>query len=136
MEQEAQHALGGTRQSAPLDNETSYPLTKDEYLIIKENLVNDKWTNWESIMLATGISTLISGIICWATGSLHKLVAKGDITVSEVDFSYVVTIAVYSALALGTLVSFSVIRNTKKSSKNILDRLDAKITNHLDKINT
>ncbi len=126
--------LGGARHSAPLDDEMSYPLTSDEYLLIKENLVFDKFTNWESFLITTGITSLISFIIIWATGSFEKVVTVDGKEVININMVQVVITVIYGALTLGSLLGFFIFKLTKKKSENTIQRLEIKITRHLTKI--
>lgn len=123
--------LGGARQSQPLDDEMSYPLTNDEFLTIKENLIIDKFTNAESFLLSTFFTTLISGIVICFTGNLSKDVTENGIQKTEINSELVVTIIIYGAIALGSLLCFIFSMTTKRKNKSSIQRLEAKITNHL-----
>jgi uncharacterized membrane protein len=127
--------LGGARQSSPLDNEMSYPLTHDEFLSIKENLIIDKFTNAESFLLSTCLTTVISSIVICYTGSFYKTVKTNNISNTEVNFEQIIIIIIYGAISLGTLLCFIYSLITKKRNKTSMQRLEAKITNHLEKQN-
>lgn len=125
--------LGGTRQSSPLDNEMSYPLTKDEYLLIEENLSADKLSNLESFLLSTFCTAAISLFFFWLTGSVSKTVTVGKIDTIEINTTQVVLLIIYGAISLGTLLGFIVSKVMKKRSKPAMGRLSEKILQHLNK---
>ena len=128
--------LGGARQSQPLDDEMSYPLTNDEFLTIKENLVIDKFTNAESFLLSTFFATLISGIVICFTGKLSNTINENGVQKTQINSELIVTLIVYGAITLGTLLCFIFSIATKKKNKSSIQRLEAKITNHLDRQNS
>lgn len=126
--------LGGTRQSSPLEDEMTYPLTNDEYLTLRENLVFDKFTNWESFLLSTLITTLISGFVIYFSGSCYKtVIVKGE-SIQIVNLSQVITLIIYGALAFGCLLSLIISLKNKKKAKPSIDRLDTKIMKHLTQL--
>ncbi len=127
--------LGGTRQSYALENEMTYPLTNDEYLVIKDNLSIDKFTNWESFLLTTGISSLISGIIIYISGTFEQHITVEGKDVIKINMLQVSLIVIYGALTIGALLGFFISRSAKKTSEKPIHRLDAKITSHLNKVN-
>jgi hypothetical protein len=120
--------LGGTRQSSPLEDEMTYPLTNDEYLTLKENLALDKYSNWESFLLSTLITTVISGFVIYFTGSIYKLESS---TGQIIDTPQVITLIIYGAISFGCLLAFVISINTKKRSRSSIDRLNTRITKHL-----
>ena len=123
--------LGGTRQSSPLEDEMSYPLTNDEYFLIKENLSTDKITNWESFLLSLGITSLISFIIFCITGSFeNKIVVEGK-EILEANIQLITIVIIYAAVAFGSILGFLISILNKKKSKKYIERLDQKISNHL-----
>lgn len=128
--------LGGTRHSSPLDDEMSYPLTKDEYLTIKDNLLTDKFTNIESFLLTTCITCLISGIVILVTSSFNITVVKDGLTRTIVNYSQVIILIIYGAITLGCFIGYIISRGIKKTSKSLMSRLDEKIMNHLNKQNS
>ena len=101
MEQKQQ--LGGTRQSTPLEDEMSYPLTGSEFLLIKENLIIDKLTNWESFLLTTGLTSLISGIIFCITGKFENIIIEKGQRISQINISQIIIVIVYFAIAFGSI---------------------------------
>ncbi|WP_445717473.1 hypothetical protein [Flavobacterium sp.] len=130
------HQLGGARQSAPLEDEMTYPLTTDEFLTLKENLVIDKFTNSESFLLSTFFTTLISGIVICFTSNIYKTTNVNNIQKIELNIEIVITIIVYGAITLGSLLCFIFLYYNKNNNKNSIQRLEAKITNHLEKQNS
>lgn len=126
MEQKQQ--LGGTRHGIPLDDEMIYPLTSDEFQLINENLLVDKLTNWESFLLTTGITMLISGIILCLTGSFQINGQSGE----ELNIKQIIIVVIYFAISIGTFLGFIVLMLSKKKSKNAVARLKKKIANHLN----
>uniref|UniRef100_UPI00404A3F7F hypothetical protein n=1 Tax=Flavobacterium sp. TaxID=239 RepID=UPI00404A3F7F len=133
MAQQQQQQLGGGRQSSPLEDEMSYPLTQDEFLTIKENLIHDKFTNAESFLLSTFFTALISGIVIWYSGSFYKKNASGGEV--EINVELIVTLIIYGAITFGTLLCFIISLFTKKKNKSSIQRLEAKINNHLERQN-
>lgn len=127
--------LGGARQSSPLDNEMTYPLTMDEYLLISDNLSNDKFSNLESLLLATGISSLISGIVLWVSSPLQIPILEKGITVLKLNTSLLFILLIYGAISIGCLVGFFLFYFAKKTEKKPMGRLNEKILNHLGKSN-
>ena len=125
--------LGGTRQSSPLDDEMTYPLTKDEYLVIKDNLSIERLSNWESILISTGITTLISTIILACNGHFEKISIENNISKTQINWSEVITIMIYGAFSIGSIAGFIISIFNKKKAKNIMIRLDEKIMRHLNK---
>jgi hypothetical protein len=123
--------LGGTRQCSPIEDEMSYPLTIDEYLLIKENLSIEKFSNWESFLLSTGITTLISVIIIWITGSFEHKVIEGGKEIVKINISQIIIVVIYCALALGSILGLIISLSAKRKSRKVIQRLDVKITNHL-----
>ena len=128
MEQKQQ--LGGTRQSTPLEDEMSYPLTGSEFLLIKENLIIDKLTNWESFLLTTGLTSLISGIIFCITGKFENIIIEKGQRISQINISQIIIVIVYFAIAFGSIIAFFAL--FKKKSKNAIERLDKKISTYLN----
>ena len=127
------HTLGGARTISPLENEVSYPLTEDEYYTIKEHISTDKLTNWESVLLSTLITSIISGIVTFFSGAFEKHIIKNGIDTVEINWVQIISIIFYGTLSFGSLISFIISRQTKKSSKSSMVRLDQKITTHLSK---
>ena len=125
--------LGGTRQSSPLEDENSYPLTKDEYLILEDNFTTDKFTNWESFLLTTGLTSIVSLTIIWITGSFEKHEIIGGIEKVEINITQVVIVMLYSAISLGSIIGFIIAKRSKKDSEKPIHRLNEKIMNHLNK---
>ena len=111
----------------------SYPLTSDEYLLIKENLLIDKFSNWESFLLTTGITSLISGFIFWATGTFEQHEKIGVNDVVKINISQIIILIIYGGMTIGTIFGFFIFQITKKKSQNPVQRLDEKITNHINK---
>lgn len=124
--------LGGTRQSSPLADENSYPLTKDEYLTIRDNLLLDKLTNLESLLISTFISGLISTIVIYFTGSLTKIEINGNAQIEKINISQIIILIIYGAVTGGAIISYLVSWKMKKKSKSTIERLDNKIKNHLE----
>ncbi len=122
--------LGGTRQSSPLEDEMTYPLTQDEYMTLRENLVLDKFSNWESFLLSTLITTLISGFVIYFTGSVCIVDKTGK---EIINISQIVTLIIYGAISFGSLIGLITSKIDKKKSETPLERLDARITQHLSK---
>lgn len=127
---EKQH-LGGTRQSSPLDDEMTYPLTKDEYLTIKDNLSADKLSNLEALLISIFITTLISGIVIYFTGDFIKQEELNGKIKEIINISHIIILIIYGAVSLGTLTGFIISKNIKKSTKSTIERLEAKIKKHL-----
>ena len=125
--------LGGTRQSSPLEDEMTYPLTSDEYSIIKDNLSVDKFSNWESFLLTTGFTFLISAIISCLSNSFEAETLTNEVKVVKINMLYVITLILYGSLSVGAFLSFFAFRATKKKTEKPIHRLEAKITNHLKK---
>lgn len=126
--------LGGTRHSSPLDDEMSYPLTNDEYQIIKENLSIDKFTNWESFLVTTAVTSLISAIAVASTTTFQSHITdKSGKETIELNVLAVVIIATYMAFALGGFIGFILSRINKTKAEKPMQRLDFKITSHLNK---
>ena len=126
--------LGGTRQSSPLDDEMSYPLTKDEYLTIKENLLVDKFTNWESFLITTAITSLISGIVLCVTGDFQVKKIIDNKEVIKINMLFLSILIIYGALTFGSIVGFIVTKISKKKAEKPMHRLDTKIMSHLNKV--
>jgi NADH:ubiquinone oxidoreductase subunit K len=124
--------LGGTRQSAPLANEMTYPLTNDEYLTLRDNLEFSKFNNWEAFLLTTLITTIISVVVIFYTADIYVVVVEKGVKLQKVNWSTVLVLAVYSAISLATLLCLIISLYTKKKSKSSLERLDIKIVNHLN----
>lgn len=124
--------LGGTRHSSPLEDEMTYPLTSDEYFLIKENLSTDKITNWESFLLSLGIASLISGIIFCITGSFENKITENGIETLKLNLQLVIIVIVYAAVAFGAILGFIISYNNKKKAQSIIQRLDVKISTHLN----
>ncbi len=120
--------LGGTRQSSPLEDEMTYPLTHDEYLTLQENLLLNKFTNWESFLLTTLITTIISGFVIYFTGSVSS---KGVDGKEIINISQIVTLIIYGAISFGSFIGLITSLLNKKKSKTHLERLDLRITQHL-----
>lgn len=125
--------LGGARKGVPLEDENCYPLTMDEHLTIKENLRFDKFTSLESVLLSTFITTLLSGIVFFFTFTFEKLVIIENVPTKIIDWSHVIIISIYSGVSLGSLLGVIFLLSTKKKTKKYIDRLDVKITKHLEK---
>ncbi|MBE7661259.1 hypothetical protein J2Q11_12540 [Tenacibaculum finnmarkense genomovar finnmarkense] len=131
MTNEKQH-LGGTRQSSPLDDEMTYPLTKDEYLTIKDNLSIDKISTLESILISTFIAAFISGIIIFFTGDFIKVEDLKEETKDYINIPYIITLIIYGAVSFGSLIGFFVSKLNNKKAASTIERLDIKIKKHLD----
>ena len=125
--------LGGTRKSSPLEDEISYPLTNDEYFLIKENLSTDKITNWESLLLSLGISSLISFIIFCITGTFENHLTIHGKEIIELNVQLLTIVIIYAAVAFGSILGFIISILSKHKSKHIIKRLDQKISNHLNR---
>lgn len=123
--------LGGTRQSSPLEDEMTYPLTNDEYLTLKENLSFDKFTNWESFLISTFITTIISWFVIFFTGTMYKTEIINNVKCQIIDKAQMATLIIYGAISIGCLVGFVTSIITKKKSKPSVERLANKITKHL-----
>lgn len=128
-----QQQLGGSRKGEPLDDENYYPITLFEYLTIKENLLLDKFTNLESVLASTFITTFIACIIFLFTGSFTNTELIDNIEQKSVNLSHVVIIIIYGAVSLGALFGLIASKLSKKKGKNTIERLDDKITKHLTK---
>ncbi|KIQ19974.1 hypothetical protein RT99_14775 [Flavobacterium sp. MEB061] len=129
---EGNQTLGGTRHSNPLANEMSYPLTHDEYLTLRDNLEFSKFNNWEAFLLSTLITTVISLIVICSTVNFYINVKEKGVSMQKIDMGNLIVIIVYSAITLASLVCLIVSLCSKKKSKSSLERLDVKITNHLE----
>ncbi len=127
--------LGGTRRLSPVEDEDCYPLTHSEYLTIKDNLVNDQLTNWESFLLSTFITSLISAIVFYCTGSFSETVIDNNVEKSQINYSQIIILIVYVGISIGTLIGFVIFRITKKKNNPTIDRLNKKISHHLNKRN-
>ncbi|MDB5226030.1 MAG: hypothetical protein JWN78_223 [Bacteroidota bacterium] len=125
--------LGGTRQSSPLDDEMTYPLTNDEFLTLKENLISDKLTNWESFLLSTFIACFISGIIIWVNGSFQNITIKDGKRIVTENYRQIIIVIVYGAISIGTLLALIFSRINKPGSSSYITRLSKKIEKHLSK---
>lgn len=132
----SQHQLGGARQASPLDDEMSYPLTNDEFLIIKENLSFDKFSNWESFLLATGISMTISWAVTYFSGTFLVAKIEEGLTVTKANMPYIITLIIYGMVGLGAFLGLATSIKNKIKLKKPMQRLEEKITNHLTKYNS
>ena len=108
--------LGGGRRSMPLQDEDSYPLTKDEYLAIKENMVGNKLTSLESALLSIGITATMACLPYFFDGGIEK------------NF---LIILIFLVVGLGCLTSFSLFKLNVKKKNGTIDRLNKKISEHL-----
>lgn len=133
-DEQQQQQLGGSRKGSPLSDEDCYPLTLDEYLNIKENLLLNKFTSLESVLLSIGISTLISGIIFYNTNSFTKSKIDNKINVESVDISNIIIVIIYSSVCLGAFIGLLIFNLNKRKTKTSIERLDKKIMNHLEQI--
>ena len=106
--------LGGTRKSSPLEDEMTYPLTKDEYLTLKDNLITDKFSNWEAFLFTTGVTLLISGVVIWFTGSIQEHSIKKEVDYVTVNFPQVIILIIYGALSVGSLIGFLIAKFNKE----------------------
>jgi hypothetical protein len=124
--------LGGTRQSSPLANERTYPLTQDEYLTLRDNLEFSKFNNWEAFLLSTLITTIISVVvICYTANCYDTTIIKG-VKTQKINWSTITVLIIYSAICFASLLCLIISLSTKKKSKSSLERLDLKITTHLN----
>lgn len=126
-----QVALGGSRKTDPLADEKCYPLTQDEYLTIKENLALDTLTNIETVLASTFITTLVASIVFYYTGSFHSEMLENT-NETIVNWSHVRILIVYSVVSLGSLFGLIISIINKKKVKRLIQRLDKKITKHLE----
>ena len=132
MEVEKQQ-LGGTRKSSPLEDEMSYPLTSDEFLLLKENLKSDKINNLEALLLSVAVSSFISLVIFYNTCSLSNTEIINNETITEINNSSITILILYISSTIGCLIGFFVSRINKGKSKKIVERLCLKISSHLNK---
>lgn len=123
--------LGGTRQSAPLADEMTYPLTHDEYLTLRENLEFSKFNNWEAFLLSTFITTVASVVVIIYTANVYIITEVNNVKSEKVDWSTFIVLIIYSAVCISTLLCLIISLYSKKKSKSSLERLDVKINNHL-----
>jgi hypothetical protein len=123
--------LGGTRQSSPLENEMSYPLTNDEFLLIKDNLSTDKLSNWEALLLTTGITSLISGVVIWFNSSFEQHLFEGSKEITRLNFQSIIILIIYTVLALSSFIGYAISKNTKREIFKPIQRLNDKISKHL-----
>lgn len=128
-----QHQLGGARQSTPLDDEMTYPLTQDEYLIIKDNLNIDKMSNLETLLLSTAVSSIVSWIVFLASGNFMEQETVNNQVQNSINIPQISILIIYATLGFGTLLAFFALGSKKNNSKSIIDRLDTKISTHLNK---
>ncbi len=124
--------LGGARESAPLANEMTYPLTNDEYLTLRDNLEFSKFSNWESFLLSTLIATLISVVVIFYTGEIYNVVKKDNAELQLINWSTIIVLVIYAAVFLASLLCLIFSLFSKKKSKTSLERLDNKILKHLN----
>jgi len=123
--------LGGTRQTSPLADEMSYPLTNDEFLLLKENLNTDKITNLESLFLSLAISSIISLCIFYTNCTMYKVETVNQIDRQVINNNTILILIIYGAVGLGSLIGFCISYFSKKKTKNVIDRLNSKIDGHL-----
>jgi hypothetical protein len=124
--------LGGARQSLPLDDEMSYPLTHDEYLTLRENLTFSKFNNWESFLISTLITTLVTVVVFVCSSSFTFTIVENGKNIEKLEMPTIIILIIYSAISLSSLLCLLVSLYSKKKTKTSFERLDAKITKHLN----
>ena len=124
--------LGGTRQSSPVEDEMTYPLTGEEFLLIKDNLLFEKFTNWESFLLTTGFTFLITTIVSVVSRSFYDQKVVDKIVTTQLNISQISVVAVYSVISIASFLSFFAFRSSKKTSKKSISRLENRISSHLN----
>lgn len=124
--------LGGTRQSKSLENEMTYPLTNDEFHLIKENISLDKFNSIESILLSTAITTLISAIIFFFTNPIIQKTQVDNNEIIATNNFNIIVIIIYFSLGFGSLIGFFISIKNKKKNINSYNRLENKINKTLN----
>ena len=133
-EEGKQFSLGGARQSKPVDDELTCPLTKEEVLQIEENLNSDRLTNIESILISIGAAMIISAIIYYlSTPFVIKIDVGNGKVIDSVCKMPCIVLGIYSVIGLSTTIGFLFLWKSKKLSKGSVNRLMAKILKHYDK---
>jgi hypothetical protein len=127
---ENSQTLGGTRESRPLDKEMAFPLTTEEFETLKDNLIVDKFTNWESFLLTTFITTLISVLVICFTTSFVKNTIIDNVAKFEINYTQIIIVIIYSGVSFGSFVGFLIARFAKKKSRKAIHRLQDKISNY------
>jgi hypothetical protein len=125
--------LGGTRQSSPLEDEMSYPLTYDEFMIVKDNLTNSKFGNLESFLLSTLITSIISIVVILFSGSIYTTETINDKVITKINLFQIITLIIYGAIIFGSLTFLLHSWITRKKNLSTIERLEAKIKKHLEK---
>lgn len=128
---EEQQQLGGARRATPLKDEETYPLTSDEFLHIKENLVNNRFTPWQALLISTFLTTLVSGIVFSATVEAYSNITVDKKIIQQLNPSYIIILVIYFGLSFGALIALIVYEMNKKKSRTSIDRLNKKIEDHL-----
>ena len=123
--------LGGTRKSSPLEDEQTYPLNSDEFLTIKDNQINNKFTSWQAFLVSTLVTTVVSGIVICETGAFYTESTVNGVIRQELNIGQVVILVIYGAVSFGALIGLIMTYTTKKKSRPSIDRLNSKIEGHL-----
>lgn len=130
---EKQHlSLGGARQSMPLDDEISYPLTQEEFHVLEENIIKDNLTNLESFLFSTGITSAITAVVLFTTSPFTKEIINETNKQKEdsIIYSNLIIFIIYISIGFGTLIGGLISKNARKKSKSGVDRLQKKILKH------
>ena len=120
--------LGGARISTKVDDELTYPLTRDEYHIIQDNCNNDNFTNFESILLSLGVTSIISFVIFYFTDNFYNKIEN----IPVINWNKIIILMVYGGVGMGTLLGFAISRRLKKKSKSSYERLENKILKKIE----
>ena len=125
-------SLGGARQSMPLDDEISYPLTREEFHILEDNLTKDNLTNLESFLFSTGIASAITAIVLFSTNPFTKEIVNTTTNEKEVciNYSNLIIFIIYTAVGLAALGAGFISKKVRKESKSGVERLQKKILKH------
>jgi hypothetical protein len=119
--------LGGSRSSAELSAELSYPLTADEYFILAANFAPARrLSSAQLTLLSLAIPLLISTIVSVFTLSF--------VNGNAINWGSVIVLMLYVAATLSCAVSFAILiwpHRKPKASTDPFARLVKKIIHHL-----
>lgn len=121
---------GGARESTVIGPVKAYPLTSDEYYIIKDKIPKGDFNNKQSFMLSSGLSFFCSSILYGLTTDFTSVVNQ----VTEIKWLHVIFLIIFISISLGSLLSFVLTyKNIKKNkTKTPFEIVENRIKNILE----
>lgn len=121
---------GGARESTVISPVKAYPLTADEYYVIKDEMPKGDWNNKQTLLLSLGVSFFYSSVI-------YALTTDFTITINNsltIKWLHVIFLTLFISFSLGSLVAFFFTNSLNKKDKNKkpYDRIEDRIKDHLN----